>query len=325
METEPNRRNDINIDIQETIDGHVDFLCASGRDGRKFNECSGTGHVNLQEMKNGRFLAALFAIFPAYTPGDLQLGIDRWKELVQDEANELFHVKKVEDFKSSRDRGKIGAILHVEGAGGITGDPFTLQGLYERGLRTLGITHNKDNLFGTCVKTGARGGLTEKGVNLVIEAQELGITIDVSHLSDASFWDVFDASSKPFFASHSNARKICPHPRNLTDEQVAAISEKKGTIGLNFGSGFIDPEMNPKAELDLKAFKRHVDHISDTGSINVLAIGSDYDGTFISDCVGKASKITRLYEYLLVNGYSKCDIAKISHENLLRLFKKTWN
>ncbi|MHA1490541.1 MAG: membrane dipeptidase [Promethearchaeota archaeon] len=126
-------------------------------------------------------------------------------------------------------------------------------------------------------------------------------------------------------ATPSNARSVCNHLRNLTDEQIKAIHEKYGTIGINFYIKFLDPE-HPGEEyinLGLDAIKKHRDHVIDLTDINTVANGSDFDGTSVTKCVRNCTKYPNLWNYLLENGYSSQDFEKISHENLLRVFKKT--
>ena len=165
-------------------------------------------------------------------------------------------------------------------------------------------------------------GLTDIGKKLVNEAQSLGITIDVSHLNEPSFWDVFDITEKPFFASHSNVHSVANHPRNLTDDQIKAIYEKHGTVGINFSMGFLNAEKPGEEDYDMNfdTVKKHIDHIINITDINTVAIGSDFDGATMPNCLKDCSKFPDLWNYLLDNGYSKQDINKISHENLLQLF-----
>ena len=177
----------------------------------------------------------------------------------------------------------------------------------------------------TILSTGICSGKVECK-NLVIEAQKLGITLDVSHMNDLAFWDFLKVTNKPFMATHSNTRVIGNHLRDLTDDQLKAIQEKRGTIGLNFGGLFLNSTITKENvnSLTLEDYKKHIDHIVEVTDINTVAIGSDYDGTTISYCMKDVSYLPKLWEYLLDNGFSKEDLNKISHKNLLRVFKDTW-
>ena len=170
-------------------------------------------------------------------------------------------------------------------------------------------------------------GLTELGKELLHSGQEMGITIDVSHLNDPSFWDAIEITSKPLIATHSNCRSICSHQRNLTDKQIIAIHEKHGTIGLNLAIVFLSEEhkkMRTAVELPLEVLKSHIDHIVDLTDINTVALGTDFDGTTIPSNISGANYLPKFFDYLLENGYSEQDLKKLGHQNLLRVFKDTW-
>ena len=311
------------------IDGHVDAIYKLPKDKRNFSERSEIGHYDLPRMKEGNVLAAIFAIYPASTVYKIIKGLDLWFQLVSNPMNELMQIKSVEDFSKVQKLGKKGAVLHFEGAGGID-DKFRLLRIgYHLGLRTMGLSWANVNKFATGAMfkdPQKETGLTNQGKELVIEAQSLGITIDVSHLNEPSFWDTFEITKKPIFASHSNARSIVNHPRNLTDDQIRAIQEKKGTIGINFGMGFLNAKQPGKDNYDLgfDSIKNQIDHIVEVADINSVAIGSDFDGTNTPKCVKDCSTYQDLWDFLLENGYSKQDAEKISHLNLLRVFKDTW-
>jgi len=312
------------------IDGHIDTALEILKQPRKFSEYSKIGHCDLARMKEANVQAALFAIESGYTLESLITSIDIWFKFVSNPENKLFQIKKIDHFDNLRDSGNIGALLHFEGVSGMDDELKLLRLGYHLGLRSMGITWSNVNKFATGVrvttKRQRKTGLTDLGRNLVREAQTLGVTIDVSHLNDQSFWDLYEITDKPIIATHSNARSVCNHPRNLADDQIKAIHEKHGTIGINFGMKFLDPE-HPGEEyttLGLDVVKRHMDHIVDLADINTVAIGSDYDGTSIPNSLKDCTKLPILWEYLLENGYSEQDINKISHENLLRIFKDTW-
>ncbi|TFG27920.1 MAG: membrane dipeptidase [Promethearchaeota archaeon] len=312
------------------IDGHIDTALEILRQPRKFSERSTIGHCDFHRMKEANVIAALFAIESGYTMESLIKSIDIWFKFTSNPDNGLMHIKTVEDFDKLKDSGHVGALLHFEGVSGMD-DEFKLLRLgYHLGLRSMGLTWSNVNKFATGVRVTTnrqrKTGLTDMGRDLVREAQNLGITIDVSHLNDQSFWDLYEITEKPIIATHSNARSICNHPRNLTDDQIKAIHEKHGTIGINFGMKFLDPD-HPGEEftnLSLDVVKQHIDHIVKLADINTIAIGSDYDGTTIPNCLSDCTKLPFLWEYLLENGYSEQDIKKISHQNLLRVFKDTW-
>ena len=312
------------------IDGHIDTALQILQENRKFSERSKIGHCDLPRMKEANVQAALFAIESGYTMESLIKTMDIWFKLVSNPDNGLIQIKTVSDFEKVKNSENVGAVLHFEGLSGMDDELKLLRLGYHLGLRTMGLTWSNVNNFATGVrvttKRQRRTGLTDLGRGLVKEAQDLGITIDVSHLNDQSFWDLYEITEKPIIATHSNARYICDHPRNLTDDQIKAINEKHGTIGINFCMKFLDPEHPGEmyTNLGLDVIKKHIDHIVNLSDINTVALGSDYDGTSVPNIVGDCTKLPDLWNYLLENGYSEQDINKISHQNLLRVFENTW-
>ena len=307
------------------IDGHNDAMLWGLVHARKFARRTTKGHMDLPRLRDCGFQAGVFAVCPTSRKFMIDTFTWFWLRQVAKPENGLFHVTRFEDFEAARLDGKIGAVMQFEGAGGIDKDFKVLERSFERGMRVLGITWADTNKFGT----GARfsdpqkpTGLTGLGRDLVVKAQDMGITIDVSHLNEPSFWDVMEVTRRPVVATHSNARAVCDHPRNLTDEQVKAIAEKEGTIGINFSVKFLDPGQDKKMGLDV--LKRHVDHLVDVGGIDTVALGADYDGTGVPDCVRDCTAYPVFLSYLLEHGYSDAEVKKIAGENLLRAFKATW-
>lgn len=167
--------------------------------------------------------------------------------IVMSQAAILFDLEKrgalkicrtVADIRTAMDKGIMAAIFHIEGAEAIDPDLDTLDVLYQAGLRSIGPVWSRETIFGHGVPfrypsdpdTGA--GLTDHGVRLVKRCNELGVMIDLSHLNTAGFWDVARHSSHPLVATHSNIHAICPHSRNLTDDQLAAIKDSDGMVGV---------------------------------------------------------------------------------------------
>ena len=312
------------------IDGHIDTLLALKQQERTFSQRSNKGHCDLQRMKEGNVSAALFAIWPGMTKKNIINGLDAWFKLVNNPENHLYHIKCIEDFSNVEDSKKVGAILHFEGAGGIDKDFALLRLSYQLGLRTMGLSWSNVNKFATGAlfdQEQEDRGLTELGKEFLHTGQKMGITVDVSHLNDPSFWDVIEITNKPIIASHSNCRSICNVPRNLTDKQIIAIHEKHGTIGLNLSVGFLSEEhkkAKSPVELPLEVLKSHIDHIVNLTDINTVAIGTDFDGTTIPSNISGSNDLPKFFDYLLENGYSEQDLNKLGHQNLLRVFKDTW-
>lgn len=307
------------------VDGHNDTFLWGLFHGRSFSTRSNKGHMDAPRLKEAGFQAGIFALCPTKHKFLIDAFSRYWLRQVNKPENDLIHVTSMADLELVRARGKIGAIMQFEGAGGIDKEFHLLEKSYEKGLRVLGITWADTNKFGT----GARfsdpqrpTGLTSLGRELVTRAQATGITIDVSHLNEPSFWDVIEVAEKPVVATHSNARAVCDHPRNLTDEQIKAIAEKHGTIGINFSIKFLDPDRRPGMPMDV--IRKHVDHLVEVGGIDIVALGADYDGTGVPDCVADCTRYPVLLDHLLRNGYSEADVKKIAGENLLLTLAATW-
>ncbi|MHA1370212.1 MAG: dipeptidase [Promethearchaeota archaeon] len=311
------------------VDGHIDTMLAHIAQGRRISIESGRGHCDIPRMRRGGVIAAVFALCPASSSFLMRSFAWIWMRVVNSETNALFHVRKYDDFARAGKSGMIGAIFCFEGAGGIDPELRSLESWARKGLRQINITWANVNRFGTGAKFKGKQletGLTELGRKFVIRAQDLGITIDVSHLNDRSFWDVMEIAKKPVVASHSNARAVLDHPRNLTDEQIKAIAEKHGTVGINFVLKFLAMEKaDGKIEVSMNDIKRHIDRVVEVGGIDSIAIGSDFDGASVPRCIKDCSMYPELFRFLLENGYSKDDVEKMASENLKRVYKQTWN
>ena len=169
-------------------------------------------------------------------------------------------------------KGGVGAVLSIEGAEVFGCDPGRLEELAARGVRMIAPVWNAENaLAGSCM-TG--GGLTAQGREFVRRAQRAGIIVDVSHSSERTFWDICEIAEKPIVASHSNAKAVCGHVRNLTDEQFRAICDLGGTAGLNLYAPFL----NESGEASMDDVRRHLEHFLERGGDGHLALGGDLDG-----------------------------------------------
>ncbi len=170
----------------------------------------------------------------------------------------------------------------------------------------------------------ATDGLTEKGKEFVCKMEELSMIPDVSHLSDAGFWDVAACCRKPFVASHSNARAVCPHVRNLTDEMIRALAERGGVMGLNFCADFLAQKpmgvANPGTIADIVA---HAKHIAKVGGVGVLGLGSDFDGIDTHKELRGAQGMDRLADALRKGGFTSSEVDQIFFENVLRVYRDT--
>lgn len=224
-------------------------------------------------------------------------------------------------------RGQIAFILSIEGGECIQDGIEALRVFYELGVRLIGLTWNQRNMLAEGIgEARAGGGLTELGRTMVREANRLGILLDVSHLSVKSFWDLIETSQAPIIASHSNAKALCDHPRNLDDDQIRAVVASGGTVGVTMVPAFITKE--PR-EATLARLIDHIDHIASLVGTENIAIGPDYVN-FLEAWANRAetsplsgleniSVLPNLTAALVQRGYSEAAIRGILGENFLRV------
>lgn len=231
---------------------------------------------------------------------------------------EVFKCYKNELFCENTDIKNITPILAVEGGAVLGGDINRLYRLKECGVRLLTLTWNGKNEIASGAFTGS-GGLTSFGKDVVSEVENLGITVDVSHLNRQSFFDVARVAKKPFVATHSNAdivNKEDGKKRNLSDEQIKIIRDIGGLVGLNFYESFLDDE----SAVGTDALLRQIEHFVGLGCEKVLAIGSDFDGCEICPELAGIEKIAEAESTLIKKGVKK-DLAKnIFYNNASRFF-----
>ncbi|MBO4854707.1 MAG: membrane dipeptidase [Oscillospiraceae bacterium] len=212
--------------------------------------------------------------------------------------------------------GKAAALLSIEGADLLECDLKRINSVAAWGVKLLNLTWNRANLLSGSHREDTERGLSQTGRAFVRTLESCAIYPDVSHLSDAGFWDLARMARRPIVASHSNARAVCPHSRNLTDDQFRAIRDLGGVAGLNFCPAFVD-EHNPS----LDALVRHAEHFLDLGGEKTLCIGGDLDGCEpAATGIAGTQDVPRLYEALAARGYSESLLNDIFWNNLRRLF-----
>ena len=276
------------------------------------------GHWDLVRFAEGGGRWQIAAIFTppkfsgiealAYALNHLERALE-WVERHRDKVRLILTKRDLED------DGRIGILLSLEGASPIMGRVEFLRLFFRLGIRCLTLTWNHRNELADGVGVGdAAGGLTEVGKAVVAECERLGIAVDVSHLSERSFWDLIKVATKPVFASHSNFRSLCDHPRNLTDEQAKAVAERGGVICLTFVPAFVGG--------DLAQFVRHYFHGVELVGEKALGLGSDFDGCR-NPVLPDASAFPQLAQALRKSGVSLPALKSLFHANLLRYFRKT--
>lgn len=212
-------------------------------------------------------------------------------------------------------QGKAAAFLSVEGAELLGCDPGRLDRVAEDGVVAINLTWNHANTLSGSNCDEPERGLSPVGHEFVAKMEDLHILVDVSHLSEAGFWDVAEMARRPFIASHSNAKSVWDHTRNLTDGQINAIIKNQGVIGLNFYTEFVG------GGRDLDAVRAHLDHILELGGASNTALGGDWDGCDTIADLPAIDSLPRLYEHLLRHGYRETVVQDLFYNNLMRVVR----
>ena len=247
-----------------------------------------------------------------------------------DAAGALRICRSVADIKAAMADGRIAAIMHLEGVEAIDPGLAMLDRLHGMGLRSLGPVWSRPNIFGHGVPfrypsspdTGP--GLTAAGKRLVSRCDELGVLIDLSHINEAGFWDIARLSKAPLIATHSNVHAICPHARNLTDDQLRAIADSDGMVGLNFATAFLRPDGRMLADAPFEVMMRHLDHLIGILGEDRVGLGSDYDGTMVPDGLTTVAELPALSTAMTRHGFDEELRRKICCDNWLAALGRVW-
>lgn len=284
------------------------------------------GHIDIPRLIDGGVDCQFFAIFVEafYRP---ERALIRVLELIDSFQRELDENKafiglalSYDDVVEANRRGRIASLLSLEGGDAVQGGLAALRVLYRLGVRALSLTHNERNMLADGVSEArARGGLTSMGVQVVEEMNRLGIILDVSHLSESSFWDALEVCRGPLIASHSNCRHLCDSPRNLTDEQIKAIADKGGVVGVSFSPSFLVKD----GRATVKDVLNHVEHIVKVAGIDYVGLGSDFDGiSSTPEGLEDVAKLPKITLELLKRGFSEGEVKKVLGENFLRVMRQ---
>ena len=345
------------------FDGHNDVLLSLRTGKRTFLERGAEGHIDLPRAREGGLGGGFCAVFVPSAPptgdpdkdaaaaltmhGDLahmpptpdtgpaqatamSMMADLFR-LERESAGQVKVVRSAAEIEACLRDGVFAALLHIEGAEAIDADLDALEVFYQAGLRSLGPVWSRPNRFAQGVPfafpgspdTGA--GLTDAGRALVRACNHLGVMIDLSHLNEKGFWDVAALSDAPLVATHSNAHALAPSPRNLTDRQLDAIKESDGMVGVNFHVGFLRADGAQDADTPLDVMARHVDYLTERLGIDRVGFGSDFDGATMPREIGDAAGLPRLIDALRAHGYDDAALRKLTHENWLRVLRKTFD
>lgn len=301
------------------LDGHADTAQILYLDGLTLLD--GKTHITLPRMAQLERYAQFFAYCPIwnkeYSPQELYDQSRRFflAQLAR-YGDKITLCGSVTQMEQAWQAKKAAAFFALEGAEAIGCDPGRLEEAHRDGVRMVTLTWNYENPLGGTNVTG--GGLTAQGREFVRRAQQLGIIVDVSHASDEVFFHVAEIAEKPFVASHSNCRAVCPHRRNLTDDQIRCLIQTGGTMGLNLWSDAVKEPDGSAPTFD--HVRRHLEHVLDLGGENVLALGGDLDGC--NDLpVGftGVDNYNDMMAHLEENGFSPALLNKICAGNLRRV------
>ncbi len=362
------------------IDTHNDFPEKALDKGLSFDQSlKGKTHSDLQRMKEGGVDAQFFSIWcdgqekAPYAMANRQMDtVMAWTNRNPDKMGQAFTAKDI--IKITKQK-KLAVLFGVEGGHMIENDLGKLDALYKRGVRYMTLTWNNSTDWATSAayeaspnpsQEGAleperKKGLTDFGKQVVHHMNELGMLIDLSHVGEQTFWDVINTTTKPVLVSHSCVYKLCPHRRNLKDEQIKAVAKNGGVIHLNFYSGFLDSTFETRSDafiekhkIEMDSLKKinpepyfmqfylfdkypdevkglrpplsllldHLDYIVKLVGVDYAGLGSDFDGVnSLPEGLEGVEDFPKITEELVKRGYSKKDIRKILGGNLLRVLK----
>lgn len=351
------------------VDGHNDITSMMvDEDYDLATPSVGKYHTDIARMKQGGMTAQFFSVYvdkryvteggSARRAMDM---IDVVYRAVERHPDDLMLATSVADIRRAKQQKRIAALMGIEGGHAIENSLAALRDFYRLGVRYMTLTHNNTNDWADSSRDEPRhNGLTDFGKEVVREMNRLGMFIDVSHVSDKTMSDVLDISSAPVIASHSSARALSNHPRNIPDDLLRRIAKNGGVVMVNFFPVFIDQkaydadraretrlkpqvdalearfkgdparladeakkllDANPLPPTPLSVLVDHIDHIAKVAGIDHVGLGSDFDGVpSLPEGLKDISQLPNITYELLRRGYKQEDIRKILGENLLRAF-----
>jgi membrane dipeptidase len=326
------------------FDGHNDALSRRA-DVAGFLDGRGDGHLDLPRALRGGMAGGCFAVFTCapgkadYASGAYLAPVDRARALPE-ALGQIAYLLRLERASGGRlrvvrsaadlDGEGLAAVLHLEGAEPIGAGLDELEVLHAAGMRSLGLVWSRPNAFATGVPFGFPGspdqgpGLTDAGRALVRACGDLGVLVDVSHLNERGFWDVADLGAGPLVASHSGAHVLCASPRNLTDDQLRAIGERRGLVGINFHVGFLRADGADDPDTPLALIVAHAAHVAQVAGVECVGLGSDFDGATMPSALGDVTGLPALLEALRGAGFTEAELEGIAHGNWRRVLEAAW-
>jgi len=347
--------------VIRVFDGHNDALSRLQRAGRGaargFLAGDGLGHLDLPRCARGGLSGGCFAVFTgrppedAYESGAYLAPIEQPRalgealgqvalllRLERAAGGRLRVVRDVADLDTQSSPSAatgtggsgVAAVLHLEGAEPIAPGLDELDVLHAAGMRSLGLVWSRPNAFATGVPFAFPGspdqgpGLSDAGRALVRACGELRILIDLSHLNARGFWEVAELGAAPLVASHSGAHALCASPRNLTDDQLRAIGERGGLVGINFHVGFLRADGRDDADTPLDTVAAHAAYVAEVAGVEAVGLGSDFDGATMPAPLGDVTGLPALLDALRAAGFAEADLPKVARANWRRVLEATW-
>ncbi len=349
------------------IDTHNDITTMMVNDDYDIGQSSvGKYHTDLARMKEGGLTAEFFSVYVdrvyAEKGGAARRAMDQidWVyRSVERYPQQLLFATTAADIRRAKKEGKVAALMGIEGGHAIENSLFALRDFYRLGVRYMTLTHNNANDWADSNREAKHNGLTDFGREVVREMNRIGMLVDVSHVADKTMSDVLDISTAPIIASHSSARALANHPRNVPDDLLKRIAQNGGVVMINFYPAFISDEYlaadrarderlkpqrdalqaqykddqkrlaeelkklddaNPLPVVPLSVLIDHIDHVAKVAGVDHVGIGSDFDGVpSLPAGMEDIAQLPKITYELLRRGYSERDVRKVLGENFLRV------
>lgn len=327
----------------KVLDMHCDTISVLLDENLKGNKVSLRNNnlsIDLNKMKQGDYLLQNFACFVCLGQVEdpvkrVHQLIDHYYEQIDENKDMIAPVLKYSDIEKNEKNGLMSSLLTIEEGGVVANDLALLRNYYRLGVRMITLTWNyengighpnfvsdKDMTFQDMKKINEQDGLTPFGIEYVKEMERLGIIIDVSHLSDAGFYDVLKYSKKPFVASHSNARAVCEVARNMSDDMILKLAQRGGVMGINFCGDFLKQSDVGNETSCIEDMVDHIVYIKELAGIDCIGLGTDFDGITSELEIEDASMMNQLATALSNKGFTEEEIEKIFYKNVLRVYKE---
>lgn len=296
--------------------------------------------VDLKKLVNANSIVQNFALFTDQKVKEIpeyqtMLLYDRFSSELEKYSDVIKQVRTYDEIIENKEKGILSALLTLEDGGVCFNDLAMLRNYYRMGVRMITLTWNYPNGIGfpnlnmgtiqdykqpvNLQQIDTVHGLTDFGIQYIQEMERLGIIIDVSHLNDAGFYDVLRYTKKPFVASHSNSRSVCNVARNMSDDMILQLAKRKGVMGINFCGGFLKEDSN---ESRIEDMVKHIEYIRDLAGIDVIGLGTDFDGINSILEIEDISQMHKLETALYEHGFTKQEVEKIFYKNVLRVYKE---